>query len=72
LFDVQLKGSRSILKRTKRVHLNFEENQKFNAFVNCQLLIVNGKAIDKRDEKFFYFGKIEMLPIKNRTIFANC
>jgi len=44
------------------VHLNFEENQEFNAFVYFLLSILNGKAIDKRDEQFFYFCKIEMLP----------
>jgi len=44
------------------VHLNFEENQEFNDFVYFLLSILNGKAINKRDEQFFYFCKIEMLP----------
>ena len=38
-----------------------EENQEFNAFVNCQLSIVSGKAINKRDEQFWehlIFAKI--------------
>jgi len=38
------------------VHLNFEENQEFSAFVNCQLSIVNGKAINKWDYKIWLFG----------------
>ena len=60
----------AVTGRKNREHLNFEENQEFNAFVNCQLLIVNGKAIDKRDEKFFYFYKYGMLP-KNLGIIGN-
>jgi len=51
------------------VHLNFEENQEFTAFVNCQLSIVNGKAINKQDENF---GCISILKkTKNLTIFGN-